>query len=91
MSATITGDDVNEVISQIAPVSCIQVPILDTTDAAQKARKSGRRKGFHWESVTAPLCRPVDKCSSPRCMAYVGKARIISRNAAIAGVICARR
>jgi hypothetical protein len=73
MSATINGDDVNEVINQLAPASCIQVPILDTTDATQKARKSGRCKGLQGESLTASFFRS-DEYSSARCMAFTNSA-----------------
>ena len=46
-----SGDDVSEVMSQPAPASCIQVPMLDATDAIQRARKSGWRSGLHAESL----------------------------------------
>jgi hypothetical protein len=50
MSVTISGDDVNDVISHPAPASCIQVPMLEATEAIQRARKSGWRRGLHADS-----------------------------------------
>ena len=40
MSATIKGEGASSVISQLAPTSCIIVPMLETTEAIQRKRKS---------------------------------------------------
>src|SRR5438309_10719441 len=48
-SATTTGEGVREVISHAAPTFCIHVPTLEVTDAIQRARKTGCRRGFHAE------------------------------------------
>ena len=48
-SATTTGEGVREVISHAAPTFCIHVPILEVSDAIQRARKTGCRRGFHAE------------------------------------------
>ena len=45
-SATITGVGASEVISQPAPTSCIQVPMLEKTLAIQSIRKTGERNGL---------------------------------------------
>ena len=45
-SATIVGLGASDVISHAAPTFCIQVPMLDATDANQRARNSGWRRGF---------------------------------------------
>ena len=46
-SATIDGDDDNEVINQPAPTSCIQVPMFETMVAIHKLRKSAFFSGLH--------------------------------------------
>jgi hypothetical protein len=45
-----TGDGVNEVISQPAPASCIQVPMFEQTEAIHRARKSLWRSGLHTDA-----------------------------------------
>src|SRR5690348_6977668 len=40
MSATISGDGASSVISQLAPTSCIMVPMLEARDAIQRKRNS---------------------------------------------------
>ena len=50
-SATISGEGASEVMSQLAPTSCIQVPILETTVAIQSARNRGRRSGAQADGV----------------------------------------
>ena len=37
------------VISHVAAVSCIQLPVFESTDATQRLRKSGWRSGRHAE------------------------------------------
>jgi hypothetical protein len=44
--ATIVGVGAREVISHAAPTFCIQVPMLDATDANQSARNNGWRRGL---------------------------------------------
>ncbi len=44
-NATITAEGDSEVISQPAPTSCIQVPVLDASVAIQSQRKTERRNG----------------------------------------------
>jgi hypothetical protein len=44
--ATIKGEGANDVISQAAATSCIQVPILETMNASQSQRNSRIRKGL---------------------------------------------
>jgi len=56
MSATMSGDDVNEVISHPAPASCIQVPMFEATEAIQRARKSGWRNGLQADSFAISGC-----------------------------------
>src|SRR5437773_3503002 len=46
-SATTTGEGVREVISHAAPTFCIHVPILEVSDAIQRAQKTGSRSGSH--------------------------------------------
>ena len=53
--ATITGESVSVVISQPAPASCIQVPILETRVASHNQRKVLMRSGVHGE-VEAVIC-----------------------------------
>src|SRR5471030_1060005 len=48
-SATIEGDAESEVINQPDPTSCIQVPMLETTVAIHRLRKSAFCKGRHGE------------------------------------------
>src|SRR5205823_8321243 len=43
--ATRSGEVVSEVISQAAPTSCIQVPMLETVAARKRARKTSSRSG----------------------------------------------
>src|SRR5207249_5050583 len=45
-SATIDGDDESDVISQPAPTSCIQVPMLETMEAIHRLRNSVFRSGL---------------------------------------------
>jgi len=40
-SDTISGDGASEVMSQPAPTSCIQEPMLEASDAIHSARKRG--------------------------------------------------
>src|SRR5688572_9017963 len=44
-SETMAGDGSSEVISQPSPTSCIQVPMLEASEAIHRPRKSGRRSG----------------------------------------------
>jgi hypothetical protein len=50
ISATISGEADNEVISQAAPTFCIQVPMLETREATESARNmrcaSGRQIAY---------------------------------------------
>jgi hypothetical protein len=41
------GEAVSAVISQVPAVSCIQLPVFETTDASKRSRKSRRRNGDH--------------------------------------------
>ena len=41
ISAMRNGDPVSTVISQVAAVSCIHVPVFDATDASHRLRNSG--------------------------------------------------
>jgi len=43
--ATITVDELRDVMSQAAAVFCIQVPILETKVATQRVRKKGCPSG----------------------------------------------
>ena len=54
-SATSDGDDDSDVISQPAPTSCIQVPMLETIVAIHRLRKSAFCSGLH--AVTARAAR----------------------------------
>jgi hypothetical protein len=40
------GDGAREVINHAAPTFCIQVPMLDATEAIQRDRKTRWRKGL---------------------------------------------
>ena len=44
------GDGERDVISQEAPTSCIQVPMLETPEASQRARNTGWARGLHIEA-----------------------------------------
>lgn len=50
---TICGEASRSVISQPAPISCIQVPTLDTNDAIQNERKTGLRSGTQGDPSSA--------------------------------------
>src|SRR5436309_2890852 len=52
-SATIAGDEESDVISQPAPTSCIQVPMLETMVAIHKLRNSAVCNGLHGERAAA--------------------------------------
>jgi hypothetical protein len=68
MSATITGESVSEVMSQAAPSSCIQVPMLEVSEAIQSARKSGlriRAQGLLSETAWAAMALPALAAISP--------------------------
>jgi hypothetical protein len=67
MSATIKGDGVSDVISQPAPASCIQVPMFEATEAIQRARKSGWRKGLQAGSFEIADCCFVATLASACC------------------------
>jgi hypothetical protein len=45
ISAISSGEAVNEVISQVPAVSCIQVPIEEIVEATQRSRKRRMRSG----------------------------------------------
>jgi hypothetical protein len=47
--ATIVGLGASEVINHAAPTFCIQVPMLEATDAIQRARNNGCRSGLQAE------------------------------------------
>ena len=51
MSATKSGDDVSDVISQPTPTVCIQVPMLEATEAIQIERKTAWRNGLQGEGL----------------------------------------
>jgi hypothetical protein len=51
MSVTITGEGVSEIMSHTAPTSCIQVPMLEVSEAIQSARKSGWRSGAQADAL----------------------------------------
>lgn len=53
------GEAVNALINQVPAVSCIQLPTLEMTDASNRLRKSGRRKGDHTESLPADELRSL--------------------------------
>src|SRR2546426_8413565 len=57
-SATIAGDDESDVISQPAPTSCIQVPMLETMVAIHKLRNSAVCSGLHGEVAAGDDCDP---------------------------------
>ena len=68
MSATITGDSVSEVISHAAPTSCIQVPMLEVSEAIQSARKSGlciRAQALLYETAWAVMTSSASAAISP--------------------------
>jgi hypothetical protein len=71
MSAAKSGDGVSEVISQPAPASCIQVPMFEATEAIQRARKSGRRKGLQADSFAISGCCFVATLVSACCNAIL--------------------
>jgi hypothetical protein len=50
MSAMSKGERVKAVISQVAAVSCIQLPVFDRMEANKRLRKRGRRNGAQAES-----------------------------------------
>ena len=58
--ATIIGFAFREVIIQLAPTLCIQVPILDANVASHTARNNLLRSGFHADGgwVIKLMCAP---------------------------------
>jgi hypothetical protein len=67
-NATTVGDGVSSVISHAAPTFCIQVPMLDVTEAIQRARNRGCRSGVQAEVFDRPSCDAVsDIRCSPHC------------------------
>src|SRR6266403_714858 len=53
-SATINGDGESEVITHAAPTFCIQVPMLETSEAIQSARNTGCDSGAQADSAVVP-------------------------------------
>src|SRR5450631_421447 len=53
-SATSDGDDESSVISQPAPTSCIQLPMLDTSVAIHRLRNTAFCSGHHGERSARP-------------------------------------
>jgi hypothetical protein len=49
------GEEERDVISQDAPTSCIQVPMVETAEASQRARNSGWARGLHIEAGFAAV------------------------------------
>ena len=52
-SATISGVGESEVMSQPAPTSCIQVPMLETTEAIHSMRNTLCRNGAQGDMTVA--------------------------------------
>src|SRR5216684_2832573 len=52
--ATINGDGESEVIAHAAPTFCIQVPMLETSEAIQSARNTGCDSGAQADSAVVP-------------------------------------
>src|SRR2546426_3434526 len=55
--ATINGDGESEVIAHAAPTFCIQVPMLETSEAIQSARNTGCDSGAQADSAVVPSPR----------------------------------
>lgn len=51
MSATSSGDAVSEVMTQVTPTLCIQVPTLDAIAAIQIERKTAWWRGLQAEAL----------------------------------------
>jgi hypothetical protein len=64
---TIRGLGDNDIISQAAPTSCIQVPMLETTVAVQSARKTGSRNGAQGDAVADWFPVPLLVVASVSC------------------------
>ncbi|MCY1529080.1 hypothetical protein D9M68_642080 [compost metagenome] len=58
-SATFSGLAESEVISQPAPTSCIQVPMLEAMLASHSQRKVAWRSGLQGEVVGAVMSEPA--------------------------------
>src|SRR5437867_10702434 len=58
INATSAGDEDSDVISQPAPTSCIQVPMLETMVAIHKLRNSAVCSGLHGEVAAGDDCDP---------------------------------
>src|SRR5258705_1553198 len=57
--ATINGDGDSEVIAHAAPTFCIQVPMLETSEAIQRARNTGCDSGAQADSAAVPSSPPI--------------------------------
>src|SRR6267142_1492494 len=55
--ATISGDGESEVIAHAAPTFCIQVPMLETSEAIHSTRNTGCDSGVQAESAVPPSPR----------------------------------